>query len=96
LDVNKVAKAPVFRFTWKDKRDSVVRVGTSAQYWQNALANSVMDMGEYGLMLDYNAITIASAVITARKVVNHEARIRLLEVENEALRNEIEQLKKVA
>lgn len=93
LDVNKVAKAPVFRFTWKDKRDSVVRVGTSAQYWQNALANSVMDMGEYGLMLDYNAITIASAVVTARKVVDHELHIKQLEERVRELESEIKQLK---
>jgi hypothetical protein len=93
LDVNKVAKAPVFRFTWKDKRDSVVRVGTSAQYWQNALANSVMDMGEYGLMLDYNAITIASAVVTARKVVDHELHIKQLEERVRELECEIKELK---
>lgn len=93
LDVNKVAKAPVFRFTWKDKRDSVVRVGTSAQYWQNALASSVMDMGEYGLMLDYNAITIASAVVTARKVVDHELHIKQLEERVRELESEIKQLK---
>ena len=93
LDVNKVAKAPVFRFTWKDKRDSVVRVGTSAQYWQGALASSVMDMGEYGLMLDYNAITIASAVITARKVVDHELRVKQLEERIAELENEIDELK---
>lgn len=93
LDINKVAKAPVFRFTWKDKRDSVVRVGSSAQYWQNALANSVMDMGEYGLMLDYNAITIASAVVTARKVVDHELHIKQLEERVRELESEIKQLK---
>ena len=93
LDVNKVAKAPLFRFTWKDKRDSVVRVGTSAQYWQGALASSVMDMGEYGLMLDYNAITIASAVVTARKVVDHELHIKQLEERVLELESEIKQLK---
>ena len=38
----------------------------------------------------------AHAILAARKVVDHEARIRLLEVENAALRNEINQLKKVA
>ena len=96
VSLESIADAPVFDFKWKDKRDDLVRVGTSAQYWQNVLPNTVMDLGVSGLSLDYNAISIVSAVITARKVVNHEARIRLLEVENEALRNEIEQLKKVA
>jgi hypothetical protein len=52
-----------------------------------------MDMGEYGLMLDYNAITIASAVVTARKVVDHELHIKQLEERVRELECEIKQLK---
>lgn len=93
LSVDSIALAPIFDFTWKESKDNLQHVGTSAQYWQNVLPNSVVDMGEFGLSLDYNAITIASAVITARKVVDHERRIKELEKENERLRTEIEQLK---
>jgi len=94
LNINSIASAPVFNFTWKDKDyGDGVHVGTSAQYWQNVLPNTVLDMGERGLTLDYNAISIVSAVITARKVVDHEKRIKELESENEILRKELEQLK---
>jgi hypothetical protein len=46
--------------------------------------------------MDYGSIALASAVVTARKVQNHEERIRDLEEENRELREEIRLLKKAA
>ena len=94
--VEEISKAPVFDFSWRDDNKKRLELGTSAQYWQDVFPNAVSQMKDGYLAMDYGATALAAAVITARKVVNHEARIRLLEVENEALRNEIEQLKKVA
>ena len=96
LELNKIANAPLFKFTWKDRDLNRVRVGTSAQYWQTVLPQTVVLDDDGYLGFTYNTAALISAVITARKVVDHEARIRLLEVENAALRNEINQLKKVA
>jgi cell division protein FtsB len=50
-------------------------------------------MSDTYLAMDYGAIALASAVMVARKVQNHEDRILELERENEQLRNEIKQLK---
>ena len=93
--VDKIANAPIFTFTWKDFTGNMQQ-GSSAQYWRDILPNGVAEASNGTLGMDYATTALISAVITARKVVDHEARIRLLEVENAALRNEINQLKKVA
>jgi len=92
LTVEGVAMAPIFNFKWKDRPKGFTSVGTSAQYWQSTLPNVVIDLDNI-LSLDYGATALASAVITARKVVNHELRIKQLEQENEILRKKIEELK---
>ena len=95
-DVERIANAPVFNFTFKDAEVQNVMLGTSAQYWMTVLPNAVTVAPNSYLSMDYGATALAAAVLTARKVVDHEKRIRLLEVENEALRNEIAELKKAA
>ena len=83
LSVDAVASAPIFDYTWNEKPNGNVFVGTSAQYWQQVLPNAVSPMFDRFLSLDYSATALVSVVTTARKVVDHEARIRLLEVEVE-------------
>jgi hypothetical protein len=43
--------------------------------------------------MDYQAAALVSAIVTARRVCDHEARIRTLERENARLKKEIETLK---
>jgi len=96
LDISRIADAPVFDFTWKNDITKQLTLGSSAQYWQSVFPNAIRQTPDGYLGMDYSSIALASAVLTARKVVDHEKRIRLLEVENEALRREIDQLKKAA
>lgn len=91
--INKIAEAPIFDFRWKYELNGALNLGTSAQYWEMVFPNAVKTTPDGYLGMDYSSIALASAVLTARKVVDHEKRIRLLEVENEALRREIDQLK---
>lgn len=95
VTVESIAKAPVFNFIWNDLVGGNIQQGSSAQYWRDILPNGVAEASNGTLGMDYATTALISAVITARRVVNHEARIRLLEVENQALRNEINQLKKM-
>ena len=90
--VDDIANAPIFNFRWKAGGNQVM-VGTSAQYWQNVLPNTVTQAFNGYLYMDYSAAAIAAAVITARKVQDHEGRLQILERENEALRREIQILK---
>ena len=96
IDVQKIADAPLFTYMWRNRQDKNIYAGTSAQYWKNAFSYFVRDDsdGFYGLY--YGTAGLLASIAVARKVVDHEARIRLLEVENAALRNEINQLKKAA
>ena len=90
--IEQIADAPIFNFVFKDSTQ-YIHLGTSAQYWQNIFPCGVSEMSDTYLAMDYGAIALASAVMVARKVQNHEDRILELERENEQLRNEIKQLK---
>jgi hypothetical protein len=93
--IDQIANAPVFDFKWKEQMYNMEMLGSSAQYWQQVFPNAIKEF-EGTLTMDYSATALAAAVITARTVQNHEDRIRELEHENEALRNEIAELKKAA
>ena len=92
-DVNDIANAPIFNFTFKDAKVQNVMLGTSAQYWMTVLPNAVTVAPNNYLSMDYGSTALAAAVLTARKVINHEERIAALELENKKLREEVERLK---
>ena len=94
IGVEQIADAPAVQFLWKDeqRRKEGLQVGTLAQYWQGVLPEVVMDKGGE-LSMQYGVAALVSAIITARKVVDHERRISELEKENERLRTEVEQLR---
>ena len=93
IGVEQIADAPAVQFLWKGERAKEgLQVGTLAQYWQGVLPEVVMDKGGE-LSMQYGVAALVSAIITARKVVDHERRISELEKENERLKTEVEQLR---
>jgi hypothetical protein len=93
IGVEQIADAPAVQFRWKGERAAEgLQIGTLAQYWQTVLPEVVMDKGGE-LSMQYGVAAMVSAIVTARKVVDHERRIAELERENERLRTEIEQLR---
>ena len=94
VTVEQIAHAPAVQFLWKDKerRKDGQQVGTLAQYWQTVLPEVVSDKGGE-LSMQYGVAALVSAIVTARKVVDHERRITELEKENERLKEEISQLR---
>lgn len=91
--IEDIAKIPIFNFTWKKREKKTLHLGTSAQYIREVFPNAVTQFSDGYFGLDYGATALAAAVITARKVVDHELRIKQLEQENAILRKEIEELK---
>ena len=89
LTLEDVAHAPIFEFTYKDKRDDKIHLGTSAQYWQPILPSAICTLPDNYLTMEYQTAALAAAVMTARTVLSHEARIKQLERENEQLRKEL-------
>lgn len=92
LTVEQIADAPTIKFLWKDRREEGKQVGSVAQFWASNLPEVVMDKGGE-LSMQYGVAALVSAIITARKVVDHERRISELEKENERLKTEVEQLR---
>lgn len=94
VTVEQIAHAPAVQFLWKDKerRKDGQQVGTLAQYWRTVLPEVVSDKGGE-LSMQYGVTALVSAIVTARKVVDHERRITDLEKENERLKEEISQLR---
>ena len=91
--IEDIARAPVFNFSWKDDKKSLAHLGTSAQYWQNVLRTALITDPDGYLAMDYGATALAAAVITARKVMDHEEEIAALKRKVSDLEQEVEQLK---
>ena len=79
LTVEMVAKAPAVKFTWKDEKKPGLFVGSLAQYWKMALPEVVREQNDGTLSLDYQVTALMAAIVTARKVEDHESRLRRLE-----------------
>ena len=78
LSVELIAAAPIVRFTWKDSRDENDHLGSIAQYWQ-PIVPELTPMVNGRLTMDYAAIALLSSISIARKVEDHEERLRELE-----------------
>ena len=88
LDVNAIALARLIRFTWKDRKfDKNEHVGGIAQEWQKILPEAVHESADGTLSMDYGAIGMISAVTLARKVVEQERRLEMLEARIKRLEN---------
>jgi hypothetical protein len=81
LTVEQIANAPVFTFFWNDGTDEDQHAGTSAQYWQNVMPQVVTAANDemQTLSMQYDVPALIAATILARKVEDHESRLRRLE-----------------
>lgn len=95
-DVDFIANAPLFNFTWDNDADKTPHLGTSAQYWLNTELCKAVSYDKkndfYGLA--YGELGVAMGILNARKIVSHEERIKVLEAENAALKTELNGLRR--
>lgn len=88
LDVEDIAKAPIFKFSWIDpEMPEGVNVGTSAQYWQTIIPEIVTeaDDDDKTLSMQYGVAGLVSSIALARKVVEQEETIKVQEARIKAL-----------
>ena len=90
IKIEDIANAPLFTFTWNDREDKTPHLGTSAQYWENVCSELVS--GSDFKTLNYASLGVAMGISLAKKAVNHEERIKVLENENKALKEEIRRM----
>ena len=89
ITVEQIARMRSVKFLWSDGRDDDnIYVGSIAQDWQSILPEVVLrkDDKDGTLSLNYGVAALVSVITTARKVVDHERRIRELENENKRLK----------
>jgi hypothetical protein len=83
----------MFRFTWTNKENSRVQIGTSAQYWKDSARELVsVDKDDFH-RLDYATLGVLIGVTLGKTVKNHEDRIKELEREVVELKEENRRLR---
>ena len=93
IDLDTIANAPMFRFTWTNKENSRVQIGTSAQYWKDSARELVsVDKDDFH-RLDYATLGVLIGVTLGKTVKNHEDRIKELEKEVVELKEENRRLR---
>lgn len=95
IDLETIANAPIINFRWTDRKDDRLYLGSSAQYWYNtSLCNGVIPTDNEKLWtMGYGEIALAGLVSVAKKVVNHEERLQIVEKELAEYKEENKQLK---
>ena len=87
IKVEDIANAPLFTFKWNNRDDDTVHMGSSAQYWEN-IAPWLVSGSEFK-SLNYATLGVAMGISLAKKAVNHEERIKVLEKEIKRLKEEM-------
>lgn len=97
IDIETIANAPIINFRWTDREDNKLHLGSTAQYWYNtSLCNGVIPTDDEKLWtMGYGQIALAGLVSVAKKVVNHEERIAVLEKENKQLKQQLNEYRRV-
>ena len=92
LSVENVASAPMVRYLWKDHQELGPQVGSYAQAWQRILPEAVKKGPNGMLEMQYGVIALLASIATARKVKDHERRIKELEDENKKLKKQLKSM----
>ena len=86
ISIADIANAPLFTYKWKDRDDDVIYLGSSAQYWEKIAPWLVS--GDDFKSLNYATLGVAMGISLAKKTINHEERIKILEAEIKRLKRE--------
>lgn len=80
--IDDIANAPAIHFTWKNKRDKKIHVGSIAQYWQKITPECVHQSKRRFLTMNYDVIALVNTIALAREInaLKHE----ITELKNKA------------
>lgn len=87
LNIEDIANAPYFSYRWKNSEYGHTHLGTSAQYWKEIAAEYVVD-GDI-MTLNYASLGVGIGISIAKKTLDLEARVKILEKENEQLKRQV-------
>jgi hypothetical protein len=86
LTIEQIASMPIIKFTWKDRPEEGLQVGSVAQEWQKILPQSVHTTHDGFLSFAESRAALVGTISNSRKLVEHEERIAELERENKELK----------
>lgn len=86
LTIEQIAKAPIIKFTWIDRPEDGLQVGSIAQYWEKVLPQSVHTTPKGFLSFAESRAALVGTISNSRELVKHEKRIAELERENRELK----------
>lgn len=102
LPIDYISNAPLWRYTWKDKRNERVNIGGSAQYTK-LMMEELVGESKKGLVMDYATTAYAFSVSLAKHLSDlilnmgsQEGRLARLERENEELKERVMELERRA
>lgn len=95
LSLEQLSVIKPIKFTWKDGRDNRYHVGGVADDMATVVPEVVYSTNDF-LTMDYGNAGFYVAASLIKPVLDHEQRIQILEQENKALREEINQLRQSA
>ncbi len=72
LHLDVMADAPLFLFTWNNRDDHSIHLGSSAQYWEAHRKEIVMDGGIKSM--DYATLGVAMGISLARELLSEKER----------------------
>ena len=86
LTIEQIASMPIIKFTWRDRPEEGLQVGSVAQEWQRILPQSVHTTHDGFLSFAESRAALVGTISNSRKLVDHEQRIAELERENKELK----------
>jgi hypothetical protein len=75
LDLDTIANAPMFRFTWRDSDDKSIHIGSSAQYWKEHARELVSIDDKDFHRLDYSTLGVLMGISLAKRIKELEMKI---------------------
>jgi hypothetical protein len=79
LTIEQIASMPIIKFTWKDRPEEGLQVGSVAQEWQRILPQSVHKSKDDYLSFSYGVAALVGTISNSRELVKHDARLSRIE-----------------
>lgn len=79
LTIEQIASMPIIKFTWKDRPEDGLQVGSVAQEWQRILPQSVHTTHDGFLSFADGRAALVGTISNSRELMKHDARLSRIE-----------------
>ena len=79
LTIEQIASMPIIKFTWKDRPEDGLQVGSVAQEWQRILPQSVHTTHDGFLSFAESRAALVGTISNSRELMKHDARLSRIE-----------------